>query len=1672
MNNAVTLNAMMQYTPKKILVFPNNPSYSTATQVPFIVPKVTMNHTFFTLFSFILKLLFFYIVVNCFSLSKAFSQNTPTEATITSITLQNAPSDNRYKGGAKIIIRVNFSSDRVCVPNSHRTNKLWLNFYIGNTEKKARINKTLRTTSDTFTRGDQFIDFEYTVIDTDSGAIRVKSTGVLFGCETSCSGNEPVYTGNYKALPQTPSNSDAGLCEHGPPASTQVGVNDTRSEQTFNGAMVAQGPKIVSVVASGSGTKKTGDTIDFKVTFDEYIKLDGSSPALNLKLGTTGNSVVAQYMTGSISGITDTIADFQYTVSDGDFLVTGGSLLLRSPVLSNSASIKDLADNPTSLPASLPAIGGAASFTIDGVSPRLVSVAATTPLGTYKVGQKIDFTVTFNEYIKLNGPAPALNLRLGTAGASVTASYKTGSISGTNDTDAVFTYTVIAGNSLESNASFLLRTPVLTDAASIKDLAGNPTSLPANPPAVGNGSGYTIDGGGPRLVSVATSTPAGTYKVGQKIDFTVTFNEYIKLNGPAPALNLRLGTAGASVTAPYKTGSISGTNDTDAVFTYTVVAGNSLESNASFLLRTPVLTHVTSIEDSSGNAATLPASLPAVGNGSGYTIDGRGPRLVSVATSTGTPAGDYGIGGQIDFIVTFNEPVRLKSGEPKPVLNLSLGNSDNLVTAPYKTGSISGTTDKTAIFTYTVSRGDSLDSEDEFLLETPALSNDASIEDHSGNGGVQEDTSVYITRGTGYTIDGVRPKPSAASLDETDTPAGSYKIGDKIDFIVTFNEPVRLKSGVPSPGLNVQLGHDGETVTVPYKSGSLRGAADRDAVFTYTVVEGHELTGGGSSVFTLTNQPLTHLSSIEDFFGNSATTGFLDLTGAQGYKIDGIRPRVTSVELFNDPNGSTRTDGTYLRGDRILVEIELNDNVEVSGVPELALEMNGSIKWAFYDAEQSQTTGQNSLIFSYVVNFNDMDSDGMSIPEHPLKLPRRSTITDDAGNAIATVECPSSYNSARSRCVAVEAEDRAIEHPGGHKVDGSQASLNPDGRSSGSEIFYAKVRTPGPNNPGYEDIPYFTGSYVIIDVTFFEKVEITEGGGDDCTPSTSACIHVLIGEKVIKFPYSPKHDKSNTDKVLTFSYKISHTDFDQDGFNLVANNPRVYGDIRVIGGLQTFNAEQLKLGELRTGSYDNLRVNYFPAPAGSLIDEVKVKTPSSYGTGDAAYQTGHQIIIEVTFDEPVYVAPGSIPYIFLAIGPNDNPVLRKAYYSAALDGRERDNKLTFNYILKNSDSDNDGFNVETNGRIYGSVMSVRDQSYLSNTELSFPSFSYSDQDNLRINPGLTVVPVKFNFENPQFGFTKSGVGIFSGWACPDIHSGSIVSSVKMSLNDSPARIPIPYGSLRSDTAGVCNGSVNNGFVSIFNFNILGPGEHTATLYVNGKKTGRKQRFKVITIGEEFLRDESGNGVIYLSNDMKAHLEWNQTKQGVSIIGFDEEVDPIYPLNETPSSSPTKGMLENPADGSTQTGIGVIQGWICDVKNSIVDSQTSIPGKVTIEVTDSEGEVVFGPAQAPYGSLRGDTKEVCNDDGNNGFAMIMNWNLLLLEEHAGETRLGPETFTVDIFNNGQWQDSSQVQVITMGEEFVRGVTGEGYVYLDQTGKVLKVAWDQGIQNFNIIEILDD
>lgn len=127
--------------------------------------------------------------------------------------------------------------------------------------------------------------------------------------------------------------------------------------------------------------------------------------------------------------------------------------------------------------------------------------------------------------------------------------------------------------------------------------------------------------------------------------------------------------------------------------------------------------------------------------------------------------------------------------------------------------------------------------------------------------------------------------------------------------------------------------------------------------------------------------------------------------------------------------------------------------------------------------------------------------------------------------------------------------------------------------------------------------------------------------------------------------------------------------------------------------------------------------------------------------------------------------------------------------------------------------------------------------------------------------------------NPANGGYESGIGLVSGFHCD-------AETIEVQFDDGML-MEASYGTDRLDTEGVC-GDSDNGFGFLWNYNILGDGQHTVRVYADGQEFDHAT-FEVNTLGQEFVRDmELSIGLIALDVDKDMRVTWQQSKQGFVI----------------------------------------------------------------------------------------------------------------------------------------------------------------------------------------------
>ena len=133
-------------------------------------------------------------------------------------------------------------------------------------------------------------------------------------------------------------------------------------------------------------------------------------------------------------------------------------------------------------------------------------------------------------------------------------------------------------------------------------------------------------------------------------------------------------------------------------------------------------------------------------------------------------------------------------------------------------------------------------------------------------------------------------------------------------------------------------------------------------------------------------------------------------------------------------------------------------------------------------------------------------------------------------------------------------------------------------------------------------------------------------------------------------------------------------------------------------------------------------------------------------------------------------------------------------------------------------------------------------------------------------------------------------------------------------------------------------------------------------------------------------------------------------------------------------------LENPSGGLFYSGIGVISGWKCEAN-----------GELTVRFNDGE------PIPLVYGSERPDVLDAgACDSADVGFVAIWNW-----------ANLGDGTHTAVVYDNGVEFGRSTFQVATLGENFVRGLSGRFRARdFPDPGVNTLLRWNQNVQGFVI------
>lgn len=356
-----------------------------------------------------------------------------------------------------------------------------------------------------------------------------------------------------------------------------------------------------SITVPANGSYNAGQLLRFTVQFDENVTITGTDSTLGLTVGSAPRSA-------SFASKTATSATYEYVVQAGDTDTDG---IAVGAIAMGTSTIKDSAGNDAglSLAGHVPSTAG---ILVDTTAPTVGSVSVPSN-ATYLEGQNLDFVVTFDENVTISGSDSSLALAIGSAVRSATFLSSAGNT-------VTYRYTVQAG---EIDADGIAIGGLSLGSSVIRDAAGNDAVLALS--SVGSTANVFVDSIAPSVAGMIGVPANGTYAVGQVLNFTVTFDEKLSLNGSPSTLGLTIGNAARSAT-------MTATTDSSITYSYIVQDGDADDDGIAV---TGIALNGGSIRDVGGNDANLAMTgqTPAL---TGVFVDGVAPSLSSATINGNT----------------------------------------------------------------------------------------------------------------------------------------------------------------------------------------------------------------------------------------------------------------------------------------------------------------------------------------------------------------------------------------------------------------------------------------------------------------------------------------------------------------------------------------------------------------------------------------------------------------------------------------------------------------------------------------------------------------------------------------------------------------------------------------------------------------------------------------------------------------------------------------------------------------------------------------------------------------------------------------------------------------------------------------------------------------------------
>ena len=518
----------------------------------------------------------------------------------------------------------------------------------------------------------------------------------------------------------------------------------------------------------------------------------------------------------------------------------------------------------------------------------------------------------------------------------------------------------------------------------------------------------------------------------------------------------------------------------------------------------------------------------------------------------------------------------------------------------------------------------------------------------------------------------IDPPPTVVRVDVPSRPLSgdTFGPGEEIRARVRFSKSVAVTG---NPRLVLQIGDQ--------TRGADLFSARGEWIHFRHFVEASDSDDDGIGIPA--NAVLLNGGSIRDSRGNDADLTHEAVPDEPRLKVNGRLdsvPTITRVFLATRP----RQGDTFGRGETFLVGVQFSELVDVTGTPQLAIQVGAQARRADLHLRRGSI-----LYFEYFVQPSDVDTDGYSVPADALTL-NGGSIRDADGND-------------------AELTHDAVPDDPARKVNGA---------SGVPTVWRVAFGAP----PASQDT-FVAGETIFVTVFFTQGVHVA--GTPQLTLQVGARarradhLPALRAAELLP-PGNSFHDPGAGTSVY-FQYVVQPSDVDDDGVSVPANALTLNGgSIRAVGDNSAADLNHDGLADHSGYKVDGSRGDD-QAPT---VRTAGVLEPPVRGT----FGGGETITARLSFTEHVTVT--GAPRFALRIGARTRYATFREYSGATT--------LLFDYVVEESDHDDNGLSIAADAvDLNGGT--IRDNAGNdANVDLGY--FAFNDDPNYKVDGRLTPVP--------------------------------------------------------------------------------------------------------------------------------------------------------------------------------------------------------------------------------------------------------------------------------------------------------------------------------------------